>query len=191
MEKMGDKSRAKRIMKEQGVPVIPGSDGPLSSVEEALDVAEEIGYPVIIKASAGGGGRGMRVVHSAEDLKQAVQTAQMEAEAAFGHPEVYLEKYIEEPRHIEIQVLFDEHGNGVYLGERDCSLQRRHQKILEESPSPRVSPELRKALGEAALKGARAVGYKNAGTVEFLVDKDDRFLLYGDEYPDSGGAPGN
>ncbi|NLW59254.1 MAG: acetyl-CoA carboxylase biotin carboxylase subunit [Firmicutes bacterium] len=177
MEKMGDKSRAKRIMKEQGVPVIPGSDGPLSSVEEALDVAAEIGYPVIIKASAGGGGRGMRVVSSPEDLKQAVQTAQMEAEAAFGHPEVYLEKYIEEPRHIEIQVLFDEYGNGVYLGERDCSLQRRHQKILEESPSPRVSPELRKALGEAALKGARAVGYKNAGTVEFLVDKDDRFYF--------------
>lgn len=177
MEKMGDKSRAKRIMKEQGIPVIPGSDGPLNSVEEALAVAEEIGFPVIIKASAGGGGRGMRVVHSAEDLKQAVQTAQMEAEAAFGHPEVYLEKYIEEPRHIEIQILCDEHGNGVYLGERDCSLQRRHQKILEESPSPRVTPELRKALGEAALKGARAVGYTNAGTVEFLVDKDDRFYF--------------
>ncbi|NLM37843.1 MAG: acetyl-CoA carboxylase biotin carboxylase subunit [Firmicutes bacterium] len=177
MEKMGDKSRAKRIMKEQGVPVIPGSDGPLTSVEEALDVAAEIGYPVIIKAAAGGGGRGMRVVHSPDDLKQAVQTAQLEAEAAFGHPEVYLEKYLEEPRHIEIQVLFDEYGNGVYLGERECSLQRRHQKILEESPSPRVSPKLRKALGEAALKGARAVGYKNAGTVEFLVDKDDRFYF--------------
>jgi acetyl-CoA carboxylase biotin carboxylase subunit len=177
MEKMGDKSRAKRIMKEQGIPVIPGSDGPVTSLEEVEEVAATIGYPVIIKASAGGGGRGMRVVHAPEELKQAVQTAQLEAEAAFGQPEVYLEKYIEEPRHIEIQLLFDEHGNGVYFGERDCSLQRRHQKILEESPSPRITPELRKALGEAALKGAQAVGYTSAGTVEFLVDKNDQFYF--------------
>ncbi|HEY8392047.1 MAG TPA: acetyl-CoA carboxylase biotin carboxylase subunit [Capillibacterium sp.] len=177
MEKMGDKSRAKRIMREQGIPVIPGSDGPVTSIEEAEEVAAAIGYPVIIKAAAGGGGRGMRVVSSPAELKQALQTAQIEAEAAFGEPEVYLEKYLEEPRHIEIQILFDEYGNGVYLGERDCSLQRRHQKILEEAPSPRVSPELRKALGEAALKGARAIGYTNAGTVEFLVDKDDRFYF--------------
>jgi acetyl-CoA carboxylase biotin carboxylase subunit len=177
MEKMGDKAQAKRMMKKQGIPVIPGSDGPLTSLEEAMKLAEEIGYPVIIKASAGGGGRGMRVVYSAEDLKKAVQTAQMEAEASFGQPEVYLEKYIEKPRHIEIQLLFDEQGNGIYLGERDCSLQRRHQKILEESPSPSVTPELRKLLGEAALKGARAVGYSNAGTVEFLLDEQDQFYF--------------
>lgn len=177
MEQMGDKAQAKKIMMEQGLPVIPGSDGPLTSLEEATRLAKKTGYPVIIKASAGGGGRGMRVVCEEEDLKKAIQTAQMEAEASFGQPEVYMEKYIENPRHIEIQVLFDEHGNGVYLGERDCSLQRRHQKILEESPAPGITPELRKALGEAALKGARAVGYTNAGTVEFLMDKYGQFYF--------------
>lgn len=177
MEMMGDKAQAKKLMKEHGLPVIPGSDGPLTSLEEATRLARQIGYPVIIKAAAGGGGRGMRVVYEEAELKKAIQTAQMEAETSFGQPEVYMEKYIENPRHIEIQVLFDEHGNGVYLGERDCSLQRRHQKILEESPAPGVTPELRRALGEAALKGARAVGYTNAGTVEFLLDEDDQFYF--------------
>ncbi len=177
MEMMGDKARAKKLMKEHGLPVIPGSDGPLTSLEEATRLAREIGYPVIIKAAAGGGGRGMRVVYEEEKLKQAIQTAQAEAETSFGQPEVYMEKYIENPRHIEIQVLFDEHGNGVYLGERDCSLQRRHQKILEESPAPGITPELRRALGEAALKGARAVGYTNAGTIEFLLDENNQFYF--------------
>jgi acetyl-CoA carboxylase biotin carboxylase subunit len=177
IEKMGDKATAKQSMKEAGVPVIPGSDGVLEDVKAALKMAGEIGYPVIIKASAGGGGRGMRVVHNEDELVNAYQTAQTEADAAFGSPEVYMEKYIEEPKHIEVQLLLDEHGNGVYLGERDCSVQRRHQKVIEESPSPVITPQMRQKIGEAALIGAKSVGYTNAGTVEFLLDKNGNFYF--------------
>lgn len=177
IEKMGDKATAKQTMKEAKVPVVPGSDGIITDVKVALEMAKEIGYPVIIKASAGGGGRGMRVVYNKDELLNAYQTAQAEANAAFGNPEVYMEKYIEEPKHIEVQLLLDEHGNGVYLGERDCSVQRRHQKVIEESPSPVITPEMRRQIGEAALAGAKSVGYSNAGTVEFLLDKNGRFYF--------------
>ncbi|NLY88036.1 MAG: acetyl-CoA carboxylase biotin carboxylase subunit [Firmicutes bacterium] len=175
--KMGDKAQAKRIMEEAGVPVIPGSEGPVCNQKEALKMAEEIGYPVMIKASAGGGGRGMRIAHNEKDLIKSFQTAQAEAEASFNNPEVYLEKFIANPRHIEVQILCDEHGNGIYLGERDCSLQRRHQKVLEEAPSPAVTPEMRKILGETALRGAEAAGYTNAGTIEFLMDEKGNFYF--------------
>ncbi len=167
--KMGAKAVAKETMKAAGVPVLPGTEGVIQDVEEALAVAEQIGYPVIIKATAGGGGRGMRIARDPEELKQGVQTARREAESAFGDPAVYIEKYLETPRHIEIQIMADQHGNVVYLGERDCSIQRRHQKLIEEAPSPVMTPELRQAMGEAAVKAARAVGYVGAGTVEFLV----------------------
>ena len=177
IEKLGDKAQAKQSMKDAGVPVVPGSDGPLADFSQAVKMAEEIGYPVIIKASAGGGGRGMRVVYAPAELEKAYQTAQMEAEASFGNSEVYMEKFITKPRHIEVQLLFDEHGNGVYLGERDCSVQRRHQKVIEESPSAAVTPEIRKALGEAAVRGAKSVGYTNAGTVEFLMDENGNFYF--------------
>lgn len=175
--RMGDKAQAKRMMEKAGVPVIPGSEGPVSNQREALKMAEEIGYPVMIKASAGGGGRGMRIAHNEKDLIKSFQTAQAEAEASFNNPEVYLEKFIANPRHIEVQILCDEHGNGVYLGERDCSLQRRHQKVLEEAPSPAVTPEIRKTLGETALRGAKAAGYTNAGTIEFLMDEKGNFYF--------------
>lgn len=175
--KMGDKAQAKRIMEKAGVPVIPGSEGPVSDEEEAVRLAEEIGYPVMIKASAGGGGRGMRIANNKKELIKSIKTAQAEAEVSFDNPEVYLEKFIPNPRHIEIQILCDEHGNGVYLGERDCSLQRRHQKVLEESPSPAVTPKIRKILGEKALKGVQSVGYTNAGTIEFLMDEDENFYF--------------
>ncbi|MGE5605352.1 MAG: acetyl-CoA carboxylase biotin carboxylase subunit [Bacteroidota bacterium] len=177
IEKMGDKAIAKQTMKDAGVPVVPGSDGAIKDENGVLEKAEEIGYPVIIKASAGGGGRGMRVVYNQDELINAYRTAQTEANSAFGNPEVYMEKYIEEPKHIEIQLLLDEHGNGVYLGERDCSVQRRHQKVIEESPSPAVTPEMRRKIGEIALKGAKSVGYSNAGTVEFLLDKNGEFYF--------------
>lgn len=177
IEKMGDKAVAKQTMKDAGVPVVPGSDGPVKDENSALEKAEEIRYPVIIKASAGGGGRGMRVVYNQDELLNAYRTAQTEANSAFGNPEVYMEKYIEEPKHIEIQLLLDEHGNGVYLGERDCSVQRRHQKVIEEAPSPAVTPEMRRKIGEIALKGAKSVGYFNAGTVEFLLDKNGQFYF--------------
>ena len=177
IEKMGDKATAKQTMKDAGVPVVPGSDGVITDIGVALKMAEEIGFPVIIKASAGGGGRGMRVVYNKDELSNAYQTAQSEADVAFGNPEVYMEKYIEEPKHIEVQLLLDEHGNGVYLGERDCSVQRRHQKVVEEGPSPAITPEMRRQIGEAALAGAKSVGYANAGTVEFLLDKSGRFYF--------------
>ncbi|MDI3279774.1 MAG: acetyl-CoA carboxylase biotin carboxylase subunit [Bacillota bacterium] len=177
IEKMGDKAVAKQTMAAAGVPVVPGSEGGISSEKEALAIASEIGYPVIIKASAGGGGRGMRIAHTPQDLAQAIRVARSEAEATFGNGEVYIEKFLEEPRHIEIQVLVDEHGHGIYLGERDCSIQRRHQKILEEAPSTLLTPQMRKAMGESALRGVLSVGYTNAGTVEFLVDKQGRFYF--------------
>ena len=177
IEKMGDKAVAKQTMKDAGVPVVPGSDGIIENEAMAEAMAAEIGFPVIIKASAGGGGKGMRVVHETAELLNAYRMAQAEAEASFASSEVYMEKYIEEPRHIEVQLLLDEHGNGVYLGERDCSVQRRHQKVIEESPSPAVSPETRRRIGEAALQGAQSVGYTNAGTIEFLLDKNGQFYF--------------
>jgi acetyl-CoA carboxylase, biotin carboxylase subunit len=174
---MGDKIQAKQTAKGAGVPLVPGSDGPVRSEQEALAAARQVGYPVIIKASAGGGGRGMRVAHTDVSLVNGYNTASQEALAAFGNAEVYLEKYVEEPRHIEIQILADSHGNTIHLGERDCSVQRRHQKLVEESPSPAITPELREQMGAAAVACARAAGYVNAGTVEFIFDKHKRFYF--------------
>jgi acetyl-CoA carboxylase biotin carboxylase subunit len=174
---MGDKARARRVMKKAGVPILPGSDGPIESEEKALKVAKEIGYPVIVKATAGGGGRGMRVVRAATELSHAVKTAQREAEAAFGVGDVYLEKYVEAPRHIEFQILGDQYGNVVHLGERECSIQRRHQKLLEESPSPALSEKMRRKMGSIVIDAAKAVQYTNAGTFEFLMDSDGRFYF--------------
>ena len=167
---MGDKSRARKTMQKAGVPVIPGSPGVLEDEDKATRCAREIGFPVILKASAGGGGRGMRVVRSAPDVAPAFRAAQAEAQAAFGVPDVYLESYVEAPRHIEIQVMADSKGNVVHLGERECSIQRRHQKIIEEAPSSFVTEKLRRRMGQAAVEAARAVQYVNAGTIEFLVD---------------------
>jgi len=165
---MGDKSRARETAKNAGVPIIPGSEGAIRTVEEAADVARTIGYPVILKASAGGGGRGMRICWEESDLQTQFDTARNEAERAFGDGSVYLEKYLERPRHIEIQVFADTHGRTVHLGERECSIQRRHQKLIEESPSPALDQETRRQMGEAAIRLCEAVGYVNAGTIEFL-----------------------
>lgn len=177
IETMGDKSVAKETMKKAGVPTVPGSDGLLTDADEAVRVAHEIGYPVIIKATAGGGGKGIRIVHDEESLKQAVATAQREAESAFGNGGVYLEKYIERMRHVEIQVLADRHGNVIHLGERDCSVQRRLQKLVEESPCPVLSEATREAMGQAAVAAARAVDYVGAGTVEFIYSLDGSFYF--------------
>jgi acetyl-CoA carboxylase biotin carboxylase subunit len=177
MEAMGNKAKAREIAQRAGVPVVPGSPGPVRNEREAYQVADRLGYPLLVKASAGGGGRGMRVVHSREDLGRALQTAQREAEAAFGSGELYLEKYLEEPRHVEVQILADARGNAVHLGERDCSVQRRHQKLLEEAPAPGLSPRLRAQLHRAALRLVQAIGYVNAGTVEFLVDRQENFYF--------------
>jgi acetyl-CoA carboxylase biotin carboxylase subunit len=174
---MGDKARARRVMKKAGVPVLPGSDGPIESEEKALKLAKDIGYPVIVKATAGGGGRGMRVVRAAGELSHAVKTAQREAEAAFGVADVYIEKYVESPRHIEFQILGDHHGAVVHLGERECSIQRRHQKLIEESPSPALSEKMRRKMGGIVIDAAKAVQYTNAGTFEFLMDPDGRFYF--------------
>jgi acetyl-CoA carboxylase biotin carboxylase subunit len=177
IEKMGDKAAAREAMQAAGVPIVPGTQGILQSDADALKAAEEIGFPLIVKAAAGGGGKGMRVVHNEEDLLTAVKVAQTEAAAAFGSPEVYLEKYIEEPRHIEFQILADEHGHVIHLGERDCSIQKRHQKLLEEAPSSVLTRSTRARMGELAVQAARAVGYSNAGTIEFLVDKQNNFYF--------------
>jgi acetyl-CoA carboxylase biotin carboxylase subunit len=174
---MGDKARARRVMKKAGVPILPGSDGPIESEDKAVKAAKEIGYPVIIKATAGGGGRGMRVVRAVGELSHAFKTAQREAEAAFGVGDVYLEKYVESPRHIEFQVLGDQHGGVVHLGERECSIQRRHQKLVEESPSPALSEKMRRRMGAIVIDAAKAVQYTNAGTFEFLMDPDGRFYF--------------
>jgi acetyl-CoA carboxylase biotin carboxylase subunit len=174
---MGDKARAKRAMKKAGVPLIPGSEGILENEDKAQKVARELGYPVLIKASAGGGGRGMRVVHDPSELGQAFRTAQRESEAAFGVRDVYVEKYLENSRHIEFQILGDHHGSVVHLGERECSIQRRHQKLLEESPSPALSGKLRRKMGSIAVEAAKAVQYTNAGTFEFLLDEDGKFYF--------------
>ena len=177
MTLMGDKATAKQTMKKAGVPVVPGSDGLIESIEEAKALAEEIGYPVMVKASAGGGGRGIRRVDRPEDLEDAIVNAKQEAKSFFGDDGVYLEKFIVDPRHVEIQLLADKYGNTVYLGERDCSLQRRNQKMVEECPSPIMTPELRARMGEAAVRAAKACGYENAGTVEFLLSGDQFYFM--------------
>ncbi len=169
---MGEKDKARQAMKRCGVPILPGSDGVIASEEEAQEWARQVGFPVIVKASAGGGGRGMRVIHSAEELPRMFSAAHSEAASAFGNGALYLEKFIERPRHIEFQVLADEHGNAISLGERDCSIQRRHQKLIEESPSPSVSPDLRKKMNRILEKTMKEIGYVNAGTVEFIMDED-------------------
>ena len=171
---MGEKEKARAAMKQHGVPILPGSEGVLASEGEALEWARQVGFPVIIKASAGGGGRGMRIVRDGAELPSLYQQAQSEASAAFGNGDLYMEKYVEHPRHIEFQVLADEHGSVVSLGERECSIQRRHQKLLEESPSVQVTGELRTQIGSVLSKTLSAVGYRNAGTVEFLMDQDRR-----------------
>ncbi|TWH60685.1 acetyl-CoA carboxylase biotin carboxylase subunit [Desulfitobacterium sp. LBE] len=177
IETMGDKATARKTMIEAGVPVVPGSKEVLTDVESASVLAKEIGYPVMIKASAGGGGKGMRIAQNPKELAKSIQAAQSEAQAAFGNSEIYLEKYVEEPRHIEFQILADKHGNVIHLGERDCSLQRRNQKLLEEAPSSALTPELRKVMGEAAVKAARAADYSSAGTIEFLLDKHGHYYF--------------
>lgn len=174
---MGDKAVAKKTMKAAGVPVVPGSDGVVPTLAEARTVADAIGYPVMIKAVAGGGGKGMRFVPSAEELERAYANARNEAEAAFGNGDVYIEKFIEEPRHIEVQVFGDTHGNVVHLNERECSIQRRHQKLIEEAPSTIITPEIRQAMGDASIRGAQNVHYVGAGTIEFLVDKNRNFYF--------------
>ncbi len=174
---MGDKATAKDTMKKAGVPVIPGSDGLIDTVEEAKELAKAIKYPVIIKATAGGGGRGMRIIREESEFDKLWEDAKMESAAAFGNDAMYMEKFVEEPRHIEIQIVGDKFGKACHLSERDCSIQRRHQKLCEETPSPALSDELRKKMGEAAIAGAMAIGYEGAGTIEFLVDKNGDFYF--------------
>lgn len=177
MRLMGDKMAARSTMHKAGLPVVTGSTSIIKNKEEALKTAKSIGYPVIIKAAAGGGGKGMRVCHNDLTLISSLMTAQAEAEANFGKPDVYIEKYIQRPRHIEIQIMGDKYGHIVHLGERDCSIQRRHQKLLEESPSPAINHKLRKRIGDLALRGSKAVGYVSAGTIEFLLDEDNNFYF--------------
>lgn len=177
IDAMGNKAAARDTMKACGVPTVPGSDGVIETVEEARKFAEEVGYPVLIKASAGGGGKGMREVHDPADLESQFMAAKNEALAAFGNGDVYLEKLVLRPRHVEVQILADKHGNRISLCERDCSLQRRHQKLLEEAPSPALTEEIRRAMGVAAVKAVRATGYENAGTIEFLLDTDGKFYF--------------
>ena len=177
IRKMGDKNTARETVVAANVPVVPGSDGLVSTVQEATDIAESIGYPIIIKPTAGGGGKGMRVVSESSQLELSLATAQNEAQQAFGNSGVYIEKFIEKPRHVEIQVLADQHGNTMHLGERDCTIQRRHQKLIEETPSPVVDEELRTRMGDAAVAAAAAINYEGAGTVEFLLDGDRNFYF--------------
>jgi acetyl-CoA carboxylase, biotin carboxylase subunit len=177
MEMMGSKTRARQHMEKAGIPFVPGTARGLTSAEEAQEVAERVGYPVMLKAAAGGGGKGMRLVHRRDELRSALESAQSEAQRSFGDSEVYIEKAIVNPRHIEMQILADEHGNTVWLGERECSIQRRHQKVLEEAPSPIVDPEMRRRMGDVAVKVAQAANYTNAGTIEFLVDQQKNFYF--------------
>ena len=177
IEKMGNKSNSKEIMKKAGVPVIPGSNGKLKDLEHAKKVAKEIGYPILLKASAGGGGKGIRIVNYPEDLEESYNLVRQEAKISFSDDEIYMEKYIKNPRHIEVQILADEHGNIVYLGERDCTVQRKNQKIIEETPSPVIDSKLRTKICETAVKAAKAAEYTNAGTVEFLLDEDKNFYF--------------
>ncbi len=177
INRMGDKATAKETMKKAGVPTIPGSEGLLDDIEEAKEIAKEIGYPVMLKATAGGGGKGMRIVNNPDEFEKAWNGAKLESKNAFGNDGLYLEKFIEEPRHVEIQVIGDSEGTVCHLSERDCSIQRRHQKLVEETPSPVVTDELRTKMGDAAIKGASAIGYEGAGTIEFLVDKHGNFYF--------------
>ena len=177
IELLGNKSMAKETMKKAGVPVVPGSDGLIKSKEEAVSIAEKIKYPVLLKASSGGGGRGIRIAYSTEELERAYDLVKQEAKISFNDDSIYLEKFVENPRHVEIQVLADEHGNCVYLGERDCSIQRRNQKIIEETPTEILDEKTRKQMGEVAIKAAKEIGYTNAGTIEFLVDKNKDFYF--------------
>ena len=177
IDKMGNKARARSTMQSIGVPIIPGSEGIVKNVSKAKKIAKEIGYPVILKASSGGGGKGMRIVREEKEVENAFQTAQAEAGAAFGNSDLYLEKFLEHPRHIEIQLMGDNYGNIITLGERECSIQRKHQKLIEESPSPAIDENLRKKISEAAYKGAKAAGYRSAGTVEFLLNQDNQFYF--------------
>ena len=177
IKKMGDKVFAKKTMRKAGVPVVPGSEGVVSSTDEALSLAHQIGFPLMVKAAAGGGGKGMRIAKDETHLRKSLQMAQIEAKAAFGNPQVYIEKYIENPRHVEFQLLGDSFGNLIHLEERDCTIQRRHQKLLEESPSPGVSQKLREKMGESAIKAGKEISYESAGTVEFLLDKDGNFYF--------------
>ena len=177
IDRMGEKSNAKQTMRAAGVPCVPGSDGEVETLEEARAVAAEIGYPLLIKASAGGGGKGMREAWSEDELEKAYTTARSEARVAFGNDAVYMERLVQHPRHVEVQVLADTHGNAIHLCERDCSVQRRHQKLVEEAPSPALTDELRREMGEAAVRAVREVGYTNAGTIEFLLDVDGRFYF--------------
>ncbi len=177
ISKMGDKATAKSTMMAAGVPVIPGSDGLITDIDQGLGIAAEVKYPVILKATAGGGGKGMRIINGPDDFKKAWESARMEAGAAFGNDGMYLEKFVEEPRHIEIQIVGDSDGRACHLSERDCSIQRRHQKLIEETPSPIVDSEMREKMGQAAIKGAEAIKYEGAGTVEFIVDKDRNFYF--------------
>jgi acetyl-CoA carboxylase biotin carboxylase subunit len=177
MRIMGDKISARQAVIKHGVPILPGTKEGVKTVDDAIKTAKKIGFPVIIKATAGGGGRGMKIVHSQAALPNAFATARAEAQAGFGNPEVYIEKYCEQPRHVEIQILADKHGHVIHLGERDCSIQRRHQKLIEEAPSTVITPEMRNAMGSAAVNAAAAVGYDSVGTVEFLVDKQNKFYF--------------
>ena len=177
IELLGNKSKAKETMKNAGVPVVPGSNGLIYSKNEAIKLAEKIKYPVILKASAGGGGRGIRIAHNKEELEKAYSLVKQEAKVSFNDDSIYMEKFIENPRHVEIQVLADEHGNGIHLGERDCSVQRRNQKIIEETPASIIDDETRKKMGEVAVKAVKEIGYTNAGTIEFLVDKNKDFYF--------------
>lgn len=177
ISQMGDKAVAKQTMKKAGVPVIPGTNGAIKDEKAALAFAKEAGYPVIVKASAGGGGRGMRLAQNASQLKNLIKSAEAEAKAAFGDDQIYLEKYLDEPRHIEVQIIADKHGNVIHLFERDCSIQRRHQKLIEESPAPNLEEKVRLSICKAAVKAARIIGYENAGTIEFLLDKRNRFYF--------------
>jgi len=174
---MGDKATARRTMADVGVPIVPGTPGPVEDVDEALGFARDIGFPVIIKAAAGGGGKGMRVANDADDFSRAFQLARSEALSAFGSGDVYVERYLARPRHIEFQILGDSHGNVIHLGERDCSVQRRHQKLIEEAPSPAMTPELRKRMGDDAVRGAKAIDYVGAGTIEMLLDTDGSYYF--------------
>src|SRR4030081_70923 len=174
---MGDKARARRVMKKAGVPILPGSDGPIENEDKALKLAKDIGYPVIVKATAGGGGRGMRVVRAPSELSHAVKTAQREAEAAFGVPDVYIEKYVVSPRHVEFQILGDQFGSIIHLGERECSVQRRHQKLVEESPSTAISEQMREEMGSISVKAMERIRYNNRGTIEYLLDENGSFYF--------------